>query len=76
MKWQKMMVITGQLLEAKHRCGGFRGGELRDESGALKGDDMLDAECQDINKEGRKSLSGQRTRGISSELQVWCANVK
>lgn len=49
-----MMVITGQLLEAKHQCGGLRRGELRDESGALRTDDMLDTGGQDINKEGRK----------------------
>lgn len=38
MKWQKMMVITRHLLEAKHQCGGFGSGELRDQSGALRRD--------------------------------------
>lgn len=45
-----MTVITGQLSEAKHRCGGSRRGELRDERGALRTDDMLDTRRQDINR--------------------------
>lgn len=80
-----MTVITGQLSEAKHRCGGSKGGELRDERGALRRDDMLDTRRQDINR--GEEVSDLKTslyvdkrrrqkRGIGSELQVWCADVK